>query len=225
MSDQNSIEAAGFRFTDDELIDNPELREQIEAFIEIGREEKRRRCMTDLLFLGREILGYKDLTDETEAYKHVELMLDRKGAYARPFNLILIPRDTLKTTLISITKNIQRIIRDGNVRILITNAVMDNARKMLHEIKAHLSENPKFIDLFGNMKGKIWREDEITVSTRTVSCKEMTVEISSESIRSWFRHASSRAQSRSTSSGLPQWTAPMRRPSASLRRAGRHPLS
>jgi len=178
------------------LMSLPEGKRMLQDLAEIQKEEARRRCKKDLLYLGHEVLGYKDLTagdfDEsrntTHPYRHIEVMLDRFDEFKKPFNLFLIPRDCLKTTLITITKTIQRIIRNGDVRILLTNAVRDNAIKMLSEIKGHLTDNQKFVRLFGNMKGQIWREDEITVSTRIRNSKELTVEVGSPGTTKTSRH-------------------------------------
>lgn len=147
---------------------------------EIEREVKRRMCYADPLFLGREILGYKDLK-EYKPYVEMRGLLtrDKTNGYNKPFNLILVPRSTLKTTYCTITMCIWEIIRNPDIRILITSAVMKNARDMLSDIKKQISENPKFVELFGNLKGDCWKTDEITVVGRKMIRKEHTIEIGS----------------------------------------------
>ena len=167
------------RITPALLRGNAKLRRVYEEYAECEKELARRRCFEDPLYLGREVLGYKDLCSEYEEYQDIVSRMKREGGMGRPFNLFLIPRDCLKTTLITITHTVWLLIKCPNARILITNAVLDNAKKMLHEIKMHLSSNSRFIALFGNLKGPVWREDEITISTRTINAKEMTIEIGS----------------------------------------------
>ena len=138
---------AELNLTDDDLRD-PAVRKNAEMLMEVIREEKRRRCKEDLLFLAHEVLGFKDLWaevgDNDHPYRVIEHMLDRRVdcGYDKPFNLIMIPRDCLKTTLATVTKTIQRILRDGNVRILLTAATLDLSRKMLAQIKDLLTNNP-----------------------------------------------------------------------------------
>jgi len=178
--DENYLEGLGLR--SEELLNDDRIREKVDILFDIVNEEKRRRALNDIFYLAQEILGYKDLTpgdNLNHPYIQINKMLERKDEYNKPFNLILMPRDTLKTTMITITKTIQRILRNPNIRILICNAVLDNARKMLHEIKNHLHENPKFIEIFGDWKGKQWHTDEITVAHRTINTKEFTIEIGS----------------------------------------------
>lgn len=175
---------AELNLTDEDLKD-PAVRKNAEMLLEVIREEKRRRCKEDLLFLAHEVLGFKDLWaevgDNDHPYRVIEHMLDRRVdcGYDKPFNLIMIPRDCLKTTLATVTKTIQRILRDGNVRILLTAATLDLSRKMLAQIKDLLTNNPKMVELWGNLKGRVWREHEITVAHRNLNLKEMTVEIGS----------------------------------------------
>jgi len=173
------LEEAEGVLTPELLRANGHLRRAYEEYLECQKELARRECLRSPLYLAREVLGYKDMLDEHEPYQDIVGMMLRHDEVGKPFNLFLIPRDCLKTTLITITHSIWLLINCPNIRILITNAVLDNAKKMMHEIKMHISSNPKFIELFGNLKGGVWREDEITISTRTINAKEMTIEIGS----------------------------------------------
>ncbi|OQA01888.1 MAG: Terminase-like family protein [Bacteroidetes bacterium ADurb.Bin408] len=158
----------------------PKNRVVWENLIEMEKEVKRRMCYADPLFLAREILGYKDLK-EYEPYVEMRKMLTRPAGSDcdKPFNLILVPRSTLKTTYCTITMCVWEIIKNPDIRILITSAVLKNAKDMLSDIKKQISENPKFVALFGNLKGDVWKQDEITVIGRTQIRKEHTIEIGS----------------------------------------------
>lgn len=186
MAPENEIDIEKL-LTPDILKGDAELRSLLEEYKDLDREMRRRKALSDPLYLGREVLGYKDL-QEYGPYAHIRSMLLREGDFSKPFNLICVPRDCLKTTYGTITHCIWLIVNNPNIRILIDNAIMDNARKMLHEIKSHLAENSRFIELFGNYKGPIWREDEITVHPRTVTCKEMTIEITSPNNTKTSKH-------------------------------------
>lgn len=174
-----SPKLADFNLTVEDLKD-PETREAFETFLEAEREERRRRCKEDVFFLANEVLGYKDLDGTNEDYRHIDNMLDRKfeTQMDKPFNMVLIPRTCLKSTLITKAKVIQRILRNGNVRILITSAVLKQSIDFLSEIKQKF-ESPPMVELFGNLKGRFWRENEITVSHRTIHDKEKTIEVGS----------------------------------------------
>jgi len=166
-----------------EDLKDPDIRYAYDTFNEALKAEKRQRCRDDVFFLANEILGFKELVpdDFNHPYKQIDLMLDRKAEYGynKLFNLILVPRGCLKSSLITIAKTIQRILRNGDVRILITSAVLKQSIDFLSTIKQHLSENPKMVDLFGNLKGRIWRENEITVAHRRSREKEKTIEVGS----------------------------------------------
>ncbi|MDA3823027.1 MAG: hypothetical protein PF450_10525 [Bacteroidales bacterium] len=170
-----------------EDLKNPQIREHLKKLKEYEPQLKRERCKEDLVYLCTEILGYKDL--DHQVYRDIADRLQNRD-FDKPNNLMLIPRTCMKTSLITIGSVIQDIIKDGNVRILITNAILDNAKKMLHEMKAHFTGNPEFMELFPELagEGKIWREDEITVRSRTKNTKEMTVEISSEGHTKTSKH-------------------------------------
>lgn len=98
--------------------------------------------------------------------------------YAR--NLYLVPRGTFKTSLITITANIQRILRDQNIRILIASNKADAAEAMLAELKQHL-QNPLLIAAFPEIlyedpqrQADTWTRSAVSVK-RTRIIREPTV--------------------------------------------------
>lgn len=134
----------------------------------ISVEEIRRACQKSLYFLCYEMLGFKDwdlVHDELETF------------LARPSNkkALLLPRDHLKTSIVTIGKSIQFILNNPNVRILIANQIWDFARKILYEIKANLDDKTDLPKIFGQFKSDAWNTDYIVIKGRTKALKEPTI--------------------------------------------------
>lgn len=134
----------------------------------ISIDQIKDRCQNSLWFLCTEALGYKDwdvVHDDLEVF------------LARPSNkkALLLPRGCLKTSIVTISKSIQYILRNPNVRILIANQVWDISRKMLSEIKEHLDDKSQLPKLFGDFKSAFWNQDAITIRQRNKALKEPTV--------------------------------------------------
>lgn len=87
----------------------------------------------------------------------------------------LIPRDHLKTSIVTIGKSIQFILNNPNVRILIANQIWDFSRRILSEIKGHLDNKSDLPKIFGEFKSDSWTADYIVVKNRTRSLKEPTI--------------------------------------------------
>jgi len=101
----------------------------------------------------------------------------------KPFKLCEMPRGTLKSTAITVGYTIQRIIKNPDIRILILNAVYENAKKFLDEIKSHFEANQILNELYGNfVDSKNWRAEEIKVTGRTIGNKEPTVSLGSPGV-------------------------------------------
>ena len=182
-----------------EMIKGKEANAMFQRLVGVKRELQRERCKRDLIYLCTEILEYKDL--DHDVYREMVAMLRARNNYAadrdpaKPrfedygykyttfkdvlFNLILIPRCCMKTSLITIGSVIQDIIVNPDVRILISNVVFTKATEFLAEIKGHLESNPRFIDLFGKLEGDPWGKENINVCTRKRKMKEHTIECGS----------------------------------------------
>lgn len=88
---------------------------------------------------------------------------------------ILLPRGHLKSEIVTISKSIQHILKNPNVRILIANQIWDISRGFLRSIKGYLEGSP-LPQLYGNFVSNRWNEDEIIVRQRTNrGLKEPTV--------------------------------------------------
>lgn len=92
----------------------------------------------------------------------------------RDHNFVVDDVFSHNTSLVTITKSIQLILQNPNVRILIAHGVWDLSRKMLSEIKQHL-QNPKLKYLFGDFVSNKWNEDEIIVKQRTKALAAPTI--------------------------------------------------
>lgn len=123
----------------------------------------REACRTNLKFLSKEFLGMSKWDDGL----HDDLAdyLEKSGKH----KLILIPRGHLKSSLVTIAWTIQQLLRDPDVRILIRNAVWDQARRFLGQIQGYL-EDSKLPLIFGQFTSqkKVWTKDEIEIRQRKV---------------------------------------------------------
>lgn len=132
----------------------------------------RERCKTDLKFLAKNICGMSAWEDtlHNDLADFLEHPVDKK--------LILIPRGHLKSSLITVVWTIQQVLKNPNIRILITNAVWDTARLFLREISGLLTDKSLLSELFGKFDGpkSKFTQDEITISQRTIgTIKEATI--------------------------------------------------
>lgn len=133
----------------------------------LSTEEVKDYCIRSMEFLATQILDYKDWdTCHDEVNKFLARPSKKKA--------LLLPRGHLKTTLVTITKSIQFILRNPNIRILIANQVWDRSRDILREIKGHL-EGGKLPAIFGAFSSGRWTEDAIIVKGRKRSLKEPTI--------------------------------------------------
>lgn len=80
--------------------------------------------------------------------------------------LILMPRGHLKTSIVTVGLTIQHLLKDPNTTILIANAVWDNARNILFEVKDYLSTKTKLPYLYGRFESSRWNQDEIAIKQR-----------------------------------------------------------
>lgn len=127
-------------------------------------------CENDLFYLCQEILGYKNLSDNT----HVEVCEFLESPAQK--KILLLPRGTFKTSIGTVGRAVQEICKNPNIRILIWSETFGQAKKFLSEIKQHLSENQALKDIYGTFyKDPGWKEEEITVRQRTKVLKEPTV--------------------------------------------------
>jgi hypothetical protein len=135
-------------------------------------KELRTKCQTDLKFLAVNVCGMsawqEGLHDDLATF--LAAPTDKK--------LILVPRGHLKSSLVTVVWSIQQVLRNPNIRVLITNAVWDLSRKFLREITGLLTEKSLLKEIYGtfNGAGSKFTQDEITIAQRTIgTTKEATI--------------------------------------------------
>lgn len=114
----------------------PNLTEQQE---EVLKEEARQKCLEDLHYLAKHILGYDRLTE----HYHRGMAKDIDTPKYK-FKLLLHPRGHFKSTLGTESYPIKKSLENPNLRCLLTNAKLDNSRKFLRTIAKHFNSNPRF---------------------------------------------------------------------------------
>ena len=122
-------------------------------------------------------LKYPNLGDE-----HHEVSLKLKEVEdGKKKGLFLLPRGHLKSTEITISYSIQTLLREPNSRILISNALLDNSKGFLREIKGHFEKNERLRALFGDYANtdEKWSENQIIVKKRTSFHKEPSIQVTS----------------------------------------------
>ncbi len=117
----------------------------------------------DLYYLGKEILGY----DRMRPKPHRELG-DFLNKSKKRTKLILMPRGSFKSTVVTVAATIQKLIQDPKKTILISSETQANAIKFVSEIKNHLEVNPRFRGLYGDWvnKGNTWKANEFVIKPR-----------------------------------------------------------
>ncbi len=128
--------------------------------------------LENLFFFAKEVLGYDQLTELHLSW--FDILLKEK------FVLMLAPVGHLKTTACTIAYPLFRLTEDHNMRILLVNEILDNAKGFLREIKGHLTQNEKFKDRYGHwdMSADTWTEERIQIP-RTEIRKEPSIAVAS----------------------------------------------
>lgn len=129
--------------------------------------EIKSNCQKSLWFLCLQFLGYKDWD---LVHDDVEILLRRPARK----KALLLPRNHLKSSIVTCGFVIQNILKNPNIRILIGNGVWDISRKFLDEIKAQL-EMSQLKYLFGEFQSTRWNADEIIVKQRNMPVREPTI--------------------------------------------------
>lgn len=100
----------------------------------------------DLLKFAYGVMGFHDLT--IGCHGPLASFLDHNPAR---FKHVEMPRDHLKTSLCTIARNSQKIVKNPNERILIINETSDNAERFLGAIRQHAEGNKIFRALYSHV--------------------------------------------------------------------------
>lgn len=129
-------------------------------------------CKTNLKFLCKDVLGMEQWEDSL--HNNLTQFLNTSGNQ----KLILMPRGHLKTSIVTVGYSIQQVLKNPNIRILINNAVWDNARKILNQISEYMTYKSLLPMIYGPFKSPRcrWTQDEIEVDQKTSgTSKEATI--------------------------------------------------
>lgn len=132
-------------------------------------EAARQLARTDLKYLCTKILGFKDWD-----VFHDELV-DWMNHSKRRFKMILMPRETFKSSIITIGKSIQDILQNPNVSIMYASAVLANSESFLSQTRDYLTSKSNLRHLFGEFRSEVWNSERIIVNQRTVADKTPTI--------------------------------------------------
>jgi len=131
------------------------------------KREIKEYARQNLFFFSKEILGY-DLRDFHEDWC--------KALQTYPKILLLAPRNSFKSTVVSISYPLWLLVNDSNFRIFIRSSTDALAKSFLREIKGHIEHNRYFHYLFGKWKTETrhWQETSIIVP-RSKYMKEVSI--------------------------------------------------
>lgn len=114
--------------------------------------------------------GFKDI----KRHAHLEIC-EKIQDQSIPRKLFCLPRGTFKSSLICVAYPIWILTNvDPNMTMLIDSEVYTNSKNFIREIKAILLSD-KIRDLYGDLKGDLWNQDEVSVKTRTMFKKEANI--------------------------------------------------
>ncbi len=141
------------------------------------------KCKTDLEFLYREVCGYTRFNQQLhgnypgDPEKGIPPGLAWYLGHSGPRKLILIPRNHLKSTVVTVVWSIQQILKNPEIRICINNAKYDTAREFVQTIQSHLETGGKLAQIFGEFKSpKLgWNRDSFTIAQRKLPRAQPTV--------------------------------------------------
>jgi hypothetical protein len=117
----------------------------------------------DLIFLGKDVLGYDWIDDELHELP-ARFLID--GEFHD--KMWMDPRGSLKSTFANVILNLWKIIRNPNITILLGAEGMDRNEKWIRQMKTHMERNQLFRALYGDLVNPLdWQQQRFTVKTRT----------------------------------------------------------
>lgn len=103
--------------------------------------------------------------------------------------LLLLPRGTFKSSVVTIGETLQFLLNEPNGRVLIDSETFSKAKTFLAEIKGHLEDNEKFREVFKAIHGVYpdenkknssirWTDTMVDLACRTRKTKEPSIMVS-----------------------------------------------
>jgi hypothetical protein len=142
------------------------------------REHVIRRMLSDTGFFARFVLGMDTDRDEygnafsdvgkggirdTGPHQEVIEFLDDESSNHR---MLWAPRAAYKSSMLR-AYIMRKIVAHPNISILIYWETDDIAKRRLLEIREELERNPILRELFPNMRGRLWKQDQFITGLRT----------------------------------------------------------
>ncbi len=165
--------------------DLPKIDDEVARLPEDIRRDLAEAASRNLFMFCRGVLGYPDLTESFHG--HLCTWHDENQ---NRFKLTLVPRGHLKTTCITIGKNLQRVTQNPECRILLANETATNAEKFLSAIKMHAESNRRFRALYPHLipepRTTTWNNEALTFvrkgvyTTPTITAMGMTGALTSQ---------------------------------------------
>lgn len=151
---------------------------------QILQAQNKEKAKRDMMFLYEDIL-YPDEIKSGEyvvADFHRDWAKELRDFWRSDDDLLMLgaPRGSLKSSFITCTFVIQKILANPNIRILIANEREDNAKKFLKIIADHFKYNEILRGMYGDWVSKNnWSQSQLEVTARTKNMREPTVMIGS----------------------------------------------
>lgn len=135
-------------------------------------QRMKQRCIDSLFYLCKEVLGYRDMEE-----KHKEMCTFIESPSKRKF--LVGARGVYKTSIGTIGRAIQILMKNQDARVLIVTNIKDNAERIVLEIKNHLDTNDILRSLMEGQipeKSKRWSKAELMlIRSKKCQAKEASV--------------------------------------------------
>lgn len=146
--------------------DIPFLDESIVKLPADIREDLAERGRNSLFFFNRAVMGFHDLTVGCHGP-----LCEFADENEKQFKMMLMPRDHLKTSCISVGGTMQRVVKDSEARQLLGNESATNAERFLRSIRQHAEGNRIFRALYSDVIPKDvrkvrWNDSELDFNRR-----------------------------------------------------------
>ncbi len=140
-------------------------------------------CKNNLEFLYKEVCGYDRWNNELHGYypgdpeKGIPPGIAYFMEHSGPRKMVLVPRNHLKSTVITQVWALQQILRNPDIRICINNAKYDTAQEFVQTIQGFLESDGKLSKIFGNFRSpkQPWNRDSFTIAQRVLPRAQPTV--------------------------------------------------
>lgn len=148
-----------------------QLIELAQAKMELERRQKAEVGSNDLYAFDKFILGY-DLMQPQPHRELCDIVMNQQ----RKKKLVMLPRGSFKSSVVTISYPLWRLEKNPNLRILIDNETFSNSKAFLAEAKGML-ENPEVLAVYPHLEPnkKInngWTEDSVILKARSRHRKE-----------------------------------------------------